>query len=164
MRNAPAAMSVVSINGAKKRNGSTAPGFGNGVSVTQGDVLSSGAGHFGFGRRQVIAPVSGVVEAFIEDPGLLIIRPEAHEDRIVARFAATVTAIGRTSIDVEITGHTIRAALGAGPEVAGTLGIVDEAGSISDTLRTIVDVGDVSPPGILAFQQTIDSRIMRLVS
>jgi hypothetical protein len=140
-----------------------AASFEKGSFVTQGEPLAEASGRFGLGRREVTAPVSGLVEAFVEDPGVLVIRPDKREETVLARFPARVVDINERGIDVEVSGRTIRAMRVRGVPVSGTLAVVSEETSVSDALRSAIDAADLSAPRIIAFHSPIDHKLAHLV-
>ncbi|HZT95266.1 MAG TPA: hypothetical protein VFB34_00350, partial [Chloroflexota bacterium] len=97
------------------------------VTVSQGDVVRRGqklagaSGPFGMRRREALSPTDGVVAAFVEQHGTLLLRPPDREDTIRSVLPGKVTAVSRETIAVETSVHLLEGLSGFGPQAAGTL-------------------------------------------
>jgi len=153
----------VNVGHALHRNGGSTGNLGPGSVVAKGEVLAETSGRFGLGRREIRSPVSGTVQVVVQDTGLLIIRPDLHQDEVRASFPGTVTQVTGDGVTVEIHGRAVRAMIGSGPEVSGRLGVVSETESASDTLKQLIDAEGASSPRVLAFQGSIDLKVAEMV-
>lgn len=155
-------VTVIDLSPALGRNGKS-PSFSKGDAVNEGETLAETSGRFGLGRRSITAPSSGEVESFNAQTGILLVRPRAAEEKIVAGFPAKVAVCEPDRIQVEVAGLIMRSMMAKGRPVWGDLAVIDDTESTSDALRAAIGTGDFTPPQVIAFQRPLDASLARLV-
>lgn len=157
---------IVDLAGGLKRQGKSATkalSHSTGAVVSEGERLAEASGPFGLGWREVLAPVTGTIKGFVEEDGVVFIRPGERQEAVKARFDATVTAVQDGSIDVELVGQVVRAAGGAGPVMSSVLAVLEATDSISNGLRSVIAARDVTPPRAIVLPGPIDTKTVQLV-
>ncbi len=119
-----------------------------GARVARGDLLASRIVLFGLIRREVRAPVDGILSPHLAGYGNLAIVPAESGDGVAAHVPGTVVGLlGDEGVVVETTAAVISGALGFGPEARGPLlapaARIDGAEARGGRLRGAVAVLDV---------------------
>lgn len=133
------------------------------TSVEQGALLGEAGGPFGLGNRQARSPVAGRVVEVLDELGAVIIQEDAFEQQEMAAAPGVVSRVDETFVDIDVTGTIITAAAGTGQEVWGVLALIAGSERISDEVRAIVDVADITPPRVIALRNPFDLKTAKLV-
>ncbi len=133
-----------------------------GDSVTEGEVLARSSGPFGFGKRQVVSPVSGVIRGVLGQDGVVVIRPTEVEHTVTSRVAGQVASVNDQGIGVAVEGRVLDAALVDGPDAFGVLTVIEGTSASADLARLGSAAADM-PPRILAFLDPPPDDLLQLV-
>jgi hypothetical protein len=130
----------------KRKNVGKTIGLEEGAQVEHQQRIAASSGPLGFGKRQVVSPVDGTVEAVMREQALVVVRPLDRSDDVRANISGTVVHASSEGIEIEVDGFVIRGIVGTGGETHGVLDLLppDSPFAVPDR----VDAG--APPAVVA--------------
>lgn len=100
-----------------------------GTLIEHQQKIAASSGPFGFGKREVVSPVAGTVEAVMREQALVVVRPMDRTDDVRSNVSGTVTNATTEAVEIEVSGFVIRGTVGTGGETFGILHLIPPGSS-----------------------------------